>query len=88
MAWTIVRNPSVMGNKRVVGLTITPDSATFAVETGLSVVEYFTDGPASMNSSNIHIAINSNCSGVQSMGVLGVTGCTSGDLFCLTVFGR
>ncbi len=88
MAYTVVKFNTVLGNKRVVGLDITADAATQTIETGLKVIEWMSNGEASMNSANIKLAVNSNASGVQSMGVLGVTGCTSGDRFFITVFGR
>ena len=88
MAYTVTKYPVNIGNKRAVGMKITADAATQTIETGLKTVEWVNVGLTSMNSSNIHLAINSNASGVQSMGVLAVTGCTSGDLFYVTVYGR
>ena len=88
MAWTVTKTPSVFGNKRVVGIKITTDSATSIVETGLSVIEWMNTGFSSMNSSNIKIAVNSSTSGTQAFGVLGITGCTSGDAFFVNVYGR
>lgn len=88
MAYTVTKHNSVFGNKKTIGMEITADGATQAVETGLKWIEFMSVGPSSMNSSNIHIATNSNCSGVSTPGTIGITGCTSGDNFYVTVFGR
>jgi uncharacterized lipoprotein YddW (UPF0748 family) len=88
MAFTVTRYKQSVGAKRQVGMDITADAATQTIETGLKVIEWYTSGEASMNSSNIHMAINSNASGVQSNGVFSVTGCTSGDHFYVTCYGR
>ncbi len=88
MAYTVTKTPTVFGNKKAVGLVITADAATQVIETGLSVVEWMNLGIQSCNSSNMKIAINSNASGVQSYGVLGLSGFTSGDVIHVTVYGR
>lgn len=89
MAWTVTRNPSVFGNKRIVGMKLTADAATQTVETGLSVIEWYSIGHlSSMASAAPKVHINSNASGVQSMGVLGCSGFASGDDLYITVFGR
>lgn len=88
MAWTIVNEPTVMGNKNVRLLKVTADSATFTIQTGLGVIDNVQIFRSSMASASNKIAVNSNTSGVASMGVLGVTGCTAGDEFYATVFGH
>lgn len=88
MAYTVTKAQSVWGNLRVVSMEITADAATQTVETGLKNVVGMSYGPKSMNSSNIHMASNSNASGVQSFGVVGITGCTSGDNFFVVVYGN
>lgn len=88
MAFTVVRNQSVFGNYRAVFLEITADAATQTIDTGLKSIIGMTDCQKSMNSGNIHLARNSNASGVQSFGVIGISGCTSGDLFDIIVFGN
>lgn len=88
MAYTVTRYKTVFGDKRTVMMKITADAATQTIETGLNVVEAFSHGKASMNTANQHFAINSNASGVQSMGVIAVTGCTTGDEFYVVVYGR
>ncbi len=88
MAFTLVRNPTVFGNEAVEIIKVTADAAESNIQTRLGVIVGFSYGPSSMNSSNIHIAINSNSTGLSSPGVVGISGCTSGDLFYLTVYGR
>ena len=87
MAYTVTRKNSVFGNVRTVLMEITADAATQVIETGLKNVLGFSYAPKSMNSSNIHMAINSSATGVQSYGVFSVTGCTSGDNFHIVVYG-
>jgi hypothetical protein len=88
MAYTVTRKHSVFGDMRAVVMEVTADAATQVIETGLKSVVGFSYAPKSMNSSNIKMAINSNASGVQSYGVFGVSGCTSGDNFHIVVFGN
>ena len=89
MAWTVTKYGTVFGDKRVVGLKLTADAATQTVETGLSVIEWLAvSAKASMASQGVKVFINSNASGVQSMGVLGCSGFASGDDIYITVYGR
>lgn len=88
MAYTVTRYKTIMGNKRVVGIDITADAATQTIETGLKAVEFVSTAEVSMNSANFKLAVNSNASGVQSMGVIAVTGLTSGDRLFITCYGR
>lgn len=87
MAFTVVSRQSVLGNERVVHMTITADAATQTIETGLKNVYAHATGPQSLSTAAIKVYANSNASGVQSMGVLGISGCVSGDIFFVTVFG-
>lgn len=87
MAFTVSKTQTVFGNQRTVIMEVTADAATQTIETGLKKVIGFSYAPKSMNTSNVHMAINSNASGVASQGVFTVTGCTSGDNFFVTVYG-
>lgn len=80
MAYTVTRKHSVHGNERAVHLAITADGATENVASGLSVIDAISLGLKSMNSSNIKVN--------PSAGNLNISGCTSGDAFFVTVFGR
>jgi hypothetical protein len=90
MAWTVTRYPSVFGNKKVVGLKCTADAATQTVQTGLSVIEWMAIGSFGSMASQTgrYVFINSNASGVQSMGVVGCSGFAAGDDIYITVYGR
>ena len=88
MAFSVVRTNNVVGNKRMVAMQITADAATQTIETGLKVIEFHTVTPASCASNAFKTVINSNASGVQSMGVVAVTGVASGDLFFVVAYGR
>ena len=89
MAYTVTRYNTVFGDKRVIGLKIVADAATQTIETGLGVIEWYGAGMhSSMATFGVKVAINSNASGVQSMGVLGLSGCAAGDEFYVTVYGR
>lgn len=87
MAYTVTRYATVFGNKQVRMIKVTADAATQTVETGLRVVEHFSVGYGSMTTQGVKCYINSNASGVQSNGVLGMSGFASGDDFYVTVYG-
>ena len=86
MAYTITKTPTVFGNMRVVILDITADAATQTVETGLNNIAGFVTGSKS-GASGWKVYSNSNASGVQSFGVLGISAATSGDHGFIVVFG-
>jgi len=79
---------TVFGNTRVRGLKITCDAATQTVETGLKVIDAFTVGQLSMASGRAVIYANSNVSGTQSMGVLGISAVANGDVLFVMCYGR
>ena|ERR1051325_4859092 len=97
MAFTISSNANtVFGNTRVVLLRITADAATQTVETGLKNVVFalpltISCTAATTLSAGIahdwRVYYNSNASGVQSMGVLGISNAVSGDVKDVVVFG-
>ncbi len=90
MAWTITRYQSVFGNKRVVGLKCTADAATQNVDTGLSVIEWYSLGAFNSMASQTgrYVYINSSATGVATNGQLGCSGFAVGDDIYITVFGR
>ena len=88
MAYTLVRTPSVFGNQATEIIHCTADAAEANIATRLGKIVGFSYGPSSMNSSNIHIAMNSNSTGVAAQGTIGISGCTSGDAVVLVVYGR
>lgn len=88
MAYTVSRKISVFGDQRVAILDITADAATQTVETGMSKVNGISIGQKSLSTAAIKCYVNSNASGVQSFGVLGISGCASGDQFFVIVYGE
>ncbi len=90
MAWTVLRYPTVFGNKRAVGLKLTADAATQNVDTGLAVIEWIAQGTYGSMASQTgrFIAINSSATGVATPGQLGCSGFAAGDEIYVTVFGH
>lgn len=88
MAYTVSKKQSVFGDKRVVILDVTADAATQTIETGLKSIDGHSMGIQSCSTAAIKCYANSNASGVQSFGVLGISGCASGDEFFVVVYGR
>ena len=88
MAYTITRTQTVFGNYRAVMLEIVADAATEAVATGLGKIVGMSYAPKSMTTANIHLYANSGVAGTATNGTIGVTGCTSGDHFFVTVYGN
>ena len=86
MAYTVTRTQSVVGNMRMVFVDLVADAATQTVETGLSKVFGFAVGNQS-GASGWRMYHNSNASGVQSFGVLGISNASSGDEAFVVVFG-
>jgi hypothetical protein len=88
MAWTVsVVDKTVFGNKRVVALSCVADSAEAAVNTGLSIVDYFSAGAVSCTSAP-KIRMNVGSTSTAANGTLGCSGFVSGDIILLTVYGR
>jgi hypothetical protein len=79
---------TVFGDKRVHIMRVVADAATQTVETGFKVVDGVALSPCSLSTAAIKIYANSNASGVQSFGVLGLSGLASGDDLFITVFGH
>lgn len=86
MAYTVSKTNTVFGNMRVVIMDVTADAATQTIETGLGKVIGFARGNKS-GASGWKVYANSNASGVQSMGVIGISAATSGDQSFIVVFG-
>ena len=87
MAFTVTKTPTVFGNKAVVILNITADGAEAAIETGLSRIEGRVEGYTSMTAITYTIYDNKGTTSTAIGGMLGVSGLTSGDQFCVVVFG-
>lgn len=97
MAFTVSSNANtVFGDKRVVLLRVTADAATQTVETGLKNISWAMALTVSTTvgttlsagiAADWRVYYNSNASGVQSMGVLGISNAVSGDTKDIVVFG-
>lgn len=88
MSWTLSKEPSVLGNKRVVLIEFTADAATESIETGLAQIDAFSVGAKSFTSGAPKIFQNKGPSGTSIAGNLGCSGFTSGDTGFITVFGK
>ncbi len=87
MAWTVTKTPTVFGNKAAVILNITTDSAEASVDTGLKNIEGRVEGYTSMSAITYTIWDNKGSTATAIGGMLGCSGFTSGDQFCVVVFG-
>ena len=87
MAFTITRVFSAFGNERIVHLGITTDGAEETVETGLNNIIAFSRGHTKVNSANITVIPNKGSTSTALVGRLGISGCTTGDIFFVTCFG-
>jgi hypothetical protein len=89
MAWTETENFStVFGNLRVKGYSLTADSATLEIDTGLDFVNHIEITKSSHASQPHTYAKNVLSAGTASNGFVAITGAASGDDFFMTVYGR
>lgn len=79
---------TVFGNKRVVGLTVTADAASGAVDSGLSVIDAIVVSPKSANTGGTRFKQNLNSGTTALNGSVFVSGCTSGDDFTVVCIGK
>lgn len=97
MAFTVSSNANtVFGNQRVVLLRVTADAATQTVETGLKSITFAIPVTISTTvgttlsagiAADWRVYYNSNASGVQSLGVLGISNAVAGDVKDIVVVG-
>lgn len=89
MAWTVTtRKHTIFGNERVMRFDLLSDSATYELATGLNSIHGAHLAIKSLTSAGIKMRYNALSAATASQGTLSITGCTSGDEFYLTVFGR
>ncbi len=90
MAFTIGRDAGmlVFGNKRVVPLSCSIDSASGNVVTGLNYVDFFELAPISMATGApiIKRNVGSNSTGIN--GTINIQAAAIGDVFFLVCYGR
>lgn len=87
MAFTIGREISVFGNKRVAILSCSVDSASGNIETGLKSVHGFSLAPISMATAAIVMKKNIGSGATAVPGLININGAASGDVFFVTVYG-
>jgi hypothetical protein len=83
--WTMART-TVHGDERTMHGTVTCDNTSGSVNTGLNSINQVLYAPKTMTS-GAKFAINALPSGTATAGYLAITGCTSGDVLYVTVFG-
>lgn len=90
MAATIVKDSATLGNFRVIVATVTFDAAEDNIALGLSYVHHFQIGLMSSTTGTAlpHAAKNVDSSGTAANGTIGISGVTSGDVFCIVAYGR
>lgn len=90
MAWTVVKEATALGNKRVVLATVTADAAEANLALGLAYVDHVQVSIISATTGTAlpHVYKNANSSGTAANGTIGVSGVTSGDVYCIVAYGR
>lgn len=88
MAFTISREYSVFGNKRVALVSCSVDSASGNIDTGLSIVDHVAIAPVSMATAAIIMKKNIGSGATARNGIVNINGAANGDVFMLTVYGR
>jgi len=89
MAFTVSRTKTVFGNYSTVIIQVTADAAEGNIQAGISNVVGFSVGYSSLSTGTAipHVYANANSTGTASPGTIGISGCTSGDVFFITVYG-
>lgn len=92
MAFTATLNKkTVYGDMRVHHYVVTTDGASDDISTGLSYVDQIIWAPKSMATlagTHPRFAANVLTAATASNGTVSITGCTSGDDYYMTLFGR
>lgn len=87
MAFTIGREFSVYGNKRVALLSCSVDSASGNILTGLQRVDAFTMAPVSMGTAAILMKKNVGSNSTAINGTININGAVNGDVFFVICYG-
>ena len=88
MAFTIGREQTVFGNKRVVILSCSIDSSSGNVDTGLGMVDGFSMAPISMTTGGITLKRNVGSGATSRAGIINVNSAATGDVFFIVAYGR
>jgi hypothetical protein len=90
MAFTVtVNKKTVFGDMRVNMYSITADATTQTVDTGFDNIVHMDWSAKSMTtSSTVVMNKNTGAEGTALVGCIGISGCTSGDEYYVTVYGN
>lgn len=89
MAFTVtVNKKTVFGDMRVNMFTITADATTQTVDTGFDNIIHMDWSAKSMTTSTVKMHKNIGAKGTALVGCIGISGCTSGDEYYVTVYGN
>lgn len=88
MAWTVSHNVTVWGNKVVDIMKVTADAATQVIQTKCGVIEGFSASVISAASGGPTVGMNLNASSALANGSLFCKSFTTGDDFCIVVYGH
>jgi hypothetical protein len=88
MAFSVSREHLNLGNKRTVLMTITVDSASGNIVTGLKQVDHVQFSPISMATAAILVKKNIGSAATSIPGTININGAASGDVFSMLALGR
>lgn len=88
MAFTVGREHLNIGNKRAVLISVSVDSASGNIVTGLKTVDHVAMSPISMATTAILLKRNIGSNSTSVPGTVNINGAVSGDVFFLTCYGR
>lgn len=89
MAWTTTKAADyAVGNHKTQLWTLTADSATLELSTGLKNIISVQKQVASGASANHNVGINRLSAATASLGTVSITGAVSGETYYLTVIGN
>ncbi len=80
MAFTVTKEETVYGNKKVALCSVSADAASGTIPTGVGAIQAVSIGPKSMASAGIKMTVSG--------GTVTVSNCANGDEFFLVVHGR
>jgi len=78
---------TVIGDMRCNVISCSVDSASGNIDTGLSKIYGHSLTPISMTANNLVLKRNVGSGATALPGILNINGATSGDVFCLVVYG-
>jgi hypothetical protein len=79
---------TVFGNKKVHVVSMSIDAASANIDTGLSSIDWFSVACVSMTTAGVTLKKNVGSNATARAGILNVNSSVSGDVFCVTVYGR